>query len=277
MLGKLTKHEMIASGRMLIPMYIAFICTSVIGKIFIWLSSKKSFVDSVPITFYKIVNGISSVFTILFILIVIVFLIATILFILIRFYKNYYTDEGYLMFTLPVSSKSLILSKLFSALIYTILSYTIAFGSIALIMYTDETASSFKSICREFTGMVERMAPETNVSVGGFLAELIFLFILLIMCNYLMVYTSTSLGPSILSTHNFIGTIIALIANIAIIVFVFFRFFILNYINYIDTLDLSVWKVNQFIIIGIYAYNIVFCIIYFFTTDHLMRTKTNLE
>jgi hypothetical protein len=36
-----------------------------------------------------------------------------------RFYKNFFTDEGYLTFTLPVSRKTLLLSKTVNALIWT--------------------------------------------------------------------------------------------------------------------------------------------------------------
>ena len=36
-----------------------------------------------------------------------------------RFYKNFYTDEGYLTFTLPVSRRQLMLSKVVNALIWT--------------------------------------------------------------------------------------------------------------------------------------------------------------
>ena len=41
----------------------------------------------------------------------------------IRFYKNFFTDEGYLMFTLPVKTSDLILSKTLVAVIWRLISF----------------------------------------------------------------------------------------------------------------------------------------------------------
>jgi len=280
MLGKLTKHELIASGRMLIPMYIALICASVVGKLFIWLSSKEAFIESVPVTFSKIVNSISSLFTVLYIIMIIVVLIATTLFILIRFYKNYYTDEGYLMFTLPVSSKSLILSKLFSALIWTIVSAAIVLGSIALIMNSEETQHSFKMMWEEFMRLLERMAPEMDLSVGGLITEGILVILVAIISKYLMFYTAIAAGPSFSSKNKIVGSIIAyvVITILSQIVSLIMMYLLTNIMpNYIEALNQNAGQAVQSTVVATGIINIIFCVIFFFVTDHLMKTKTNLD
>lgn len=280
MLGKLTKHELIASGRMLIPMYIALICASVVGKIFIWLSSKEAFIDSVPFTFYKIVSGISSLVTILYIVMIVVVLIATILFILIRFYKNYYTDEGYLMLTLPVSSKSLILSKLFAALIWTVVSIAVVLGTIALIINSDETQHSFKLICEEFMNLLERMAPEMNLSVGWLITEGILVILIAIISKYLMFYTSIAAGPSFSNKNKVVGSIIAyvVITILSQIVSLIMMYVLSNVMpNYIDSLGQNAGQAVQSTVLATGIINLIFCVVFFFVTDHLMKTKTNLE
>ena len=55
--------------------------------------------------------------------------IGSALYFYIRFYRNLYTDQGYLMHTLPVSEHSLILSKAFIAVIWRLAGMVImAFG-----------------------------------------------------------------------------------------------------------------------------------------------------
>lgn len=51
-----------------------------------------------------------------------------------RFRKNLLGDEGYLMFTLPVSTSSLILSKCITALIYAVLSFIVAVFTFGVLM-----------------------------------------------------------------------------------------------------------------------------------------------
>lgn len=66
--------------------------------------------------------GFFSVFALLFfifsVIAVIGSFIVTMILVFIRFYKNFYSDEGYLTFTLPVDRKTLLRSKTLNALIW---------------------------------------------------------------------------------------------------------------------------------------------------------------
>ena len=61
--------------------------------------------------------AMSSIALALIIMGLVVFIIISLVLILVRFYKNFFTDEGYLTFTLPVKCSELINSKLISGLI----------------------------------------------------------------------------------------------------------------------------------------------------------------
>ncbi len=52
----------------------------------------------------------------------------------VRFYKNFFTDEGYLTFTLPVSRKTLLLSKTLNALIWFVLHTALLLACAVLIV-----------------------------------------------------------------------------------------------------------------------------------------------
>lgn len=63
-----------------------------------------------------------------------------------RFYKNFFTDEGYLTFTLPVSRKTLLLAKTVNAFIWSVFSGALIFlciGIFILIAPPSEYASQF--------------------------------------------------------------------------------------------------------------------------------------
>lgn len=66
------------------------------------------------------------------ILAIIAYVIGSQLILLIRFYKNKFTDEGYLTFTLPVTSHQILLSSLVNLLIWSVITTLVAVGTILL-------------------------------------------------------------------------------------------------------------------------------------------------
>lgn len=106
MLGKLMKYEMQAMGRVFLPLYGALIILAILNRVLI--SLKLTLPIAIGGTVYGLLMGGICVLT----------LVLT----LQRFSKSLLGNEGYLMFTLPVSTDNLILSKLFSAFIWSILS-----------------------------------------------------------------------------------------------------------------------------------------------------------
>ena len=123
MLSKLLKYELRASGRILLPVYALLLASA---------------------GFYKLAadhpyrTGAASVLMGLLNVAFWIFVVATgaitALLMIYRFYKNYMTDEGYLMFTLPVNRHQLIWAKLLSALIYTAASAVAVTLSILLVL-----------------------------------------------------------------------------------------------------------------------------------------------
>lgn len=54
-------------------------------------------------------------------------------FMMVHFYKNLVTDEGYLTFTLPVSPANILCSKLFTAFVWNILAWIAAFCAFVIL------------------------------------------------------------------------------------------------------------------------------------------------
>ena len=121
MFKKLLKYDMMAVWRlwwiavMIVP--IAAVVGSAMLRFIIEGTENLMFED--PISTLLLMGAILVVFACL-VAIVLSFILTMVL-IYVRFYKNLYTDEGYLTFTLPVSRKQILLSKTLNAFIWYIL------------------------------------------------------------------------------------------------------------------------------------------------------------
>lgn len=103
MLRKLLKHEFRATGRIMLPLYLILLATSVAANL-----SLRYLLDS-RTWFLNMVGGL-----LMMALVVAIIGVCVVSFVLMiqRFYKNLLQDEGYVMLTLPVSIHQHIWSKL---------------------------------------------------------------------------------------------------------------------------------------------------------------------
>lgn len=77
---------------------------------------------------------LGTIYGIVYIIAIFALSIAVGVYFYIRFFKNFYSDEGYLMHTLPVTKHDLILSKAFVASIWSLISSVVIAVSVALII-----------------------------------------------------------------------------------------------------------------------------------------------
>ena len=111
MLGKLMKHEFRATARIMLPVMGAMAALALLANLSIrGLAGNLSDVPMLKILFTLIIIffGAAVVATVVMSLVIMVS----------RFYRNLLKDEGYLMFTLPVSVHELIWSKLIVSLVF---------------------------------------------------------------------------------------------------------------------------------------------------------------
>lgn len=119
-------------------------------------------------------------------------LVVSLVYVIRRFYTGLLGDEGYLMFTLPVTSAQLIGAKALTALIVEVVSGLAALLGVCVILLVQvptESAGFFRDAWAELTRIVQ--AHPQSVLAG---IELI-LLVLLSMCEAnLQIYTSIALG-----------------------------------------------------------------------------------
>jgi len=196
MLGKLMKYEISATSRILVPLYLVLLCMSIANRFIYRLGIKEG-----------ILAFLTGFMLILQIFLIIAILATTAIFMILRFYKNLLSDEGYLMFTLPVSSHHLILSKLIITVLWTLISIIIIIASLCLVFATSSNISFvFETIKQIFTELVSTFGGNWTLM----LINMIFLILLSLISSILLIYTSIAVGQ-LFTRHKIIGSFIAYI------------------------------------------------------------------
>lgn len=133
----------------------------------------------------------------------------------VRFYKNLFTDEGYLMFTLPVKASGLLLSKTFVAVLWKLISILFTTLSVLLvaivgISYLSETSivRFFQEFYDFFPEAVSEMRASFAIPVPLFFLWLILLGICSLFCSTLFIYACICLGQ-LWSRHKIGGAVAA--------------------------------------------------------------------
>ena len=129
MLGKLLKYEFKACGRIFFPLYIGILFLAVVNGVSIGSSLK----DQDGFILDPNTLNTQGILTLVMVALFVALFVITIVLTIQRFNKNLLEDEGYLMFTLPVKTSYLILSKLLVALTYVIISAIVALLSFLII------------------------------------------------------------------------------------------------------------------------------------------------
>lgn len=132
MLKKMLKYDMRSVGRIWWIMAVSVLGLSVIGAFVLnmVIGIGESMEDLSMISIMLMMFGI--LFLIACVVGIIASTVVTTIFVYLRFYKHFFTDEGYLTFTLPVSRKTLLLSKSINAMIWTSLHLVLIFVSICI-------------------------------------------------------------------------------------------------------------------------------------------------
>ena len=186
MLSKLLRHEFRATVRIMLPVYLLMALTAVLFNLFMHLA------DRYEVLALQIFRGIS---TFTFVVTLFGSGIVTLCLMVYRFYKNYMTDEGYLMFTLPVSVPQLIWSKLIVALVWG----AVTILAMAVSVFLGTVGQGFwQDVMPELNRLLQTL--QGTVSTGNLIAyilELVLLAILSGLSSYLMFYAAIAMGHSV--------------------------------------------------------------------------------
>ena len=176
--------------------------------------------------------------------------IATIFLIIRRFKGSVYDRQGYLTLTLPVSEHQIITAKLFSALVWSILSYIVFILSILIIIF-------LTPIEKDFTSLYNFISP--YLSHGG-------LYAVSLLVSSISWILSIYLAISIGQLFNEYRTAMGSLAYIVIATVIGYITFFLRIENDFHTM------------IGVEILrDLVLATIYYLGTYYILKNKVNLQ
>lgn len=248
MLGKLFKYELKAASRTFLPIYMALIVLSIANRIF----------QGVNIIFVTRLGAIIEGALFIALWVVTLFLIIQ------RFNKNLLKDEGYLMFTLPVKPRTLIISKLLSAVVWSIGSGIAALLAIMILVFTGEDIIAvFEAIPEFFRALF------TTKGVMTGCIEIFLLCVFSYMEFILSIYLSLSLSqlPKLIKHRGKVSFVMFIIINV--IISILFGY---------SVEALGLLQINESVAVGaITAEFALIAIILFTATNYILSKHLNLE
>lgn len=194
MLSKLLRHEFRATGRIMLPVYALLLVSCGGCTLFGRLLGRypESTVLSVVQTVFATLFGVTTFGMLLLTLVLMVY----------RFYKNLMTDEGYLMFTLPVSRSQLIWSKLLVALVWSVLSTVLA----ALAWMAEISVVGRENVFSLIAQGLRSLRQHLSGNLTGCAAALVVLCLVSCLVSFLKFY-AISLGHSF-SNHKVLLSVV---------------------------------------------------------------------
>ena len=203
MLGTLMKYELKSVGRVMLPIYGAFIAVSILFGVSLFAGEGRG-EDSSFIT-----DVAMSITGIVYVLLAVAIFVLTVILIIQRFYKNLLGNEGYLCFTLPVNTNAHIANKVLSAVIWTVCGALIAAISGFILL------TFFVTPGEMFTDL-GRVLDEITMYISGgqmtiYAVEIFALAVFSFALTAVKIYAAIAAGQ-MWTNHRVLGAVIAYIA-----------------------------------------------------------------
>lgn len=265
MLGKLIKHEWKAVAKVLAIIHIALILMAMVGKIMLSIDALE---EAWPMW---------SALLFVYVLSVIAVGVGTQIYLAMRFYKNMYTDEGYLSFTLPVKPWEHIFSKTLVASIWIVIDVVVIVASIIILVM-------YRGMGNEFLkGWNEFMSEVGIYGIHGVwtIIQMIVMTVVAIISVPLTYYFSISIGQ-LFNTHKMLASVVVF-------------FIVTNVSQVLSTIISTTFMIKPLyanaeaenVSVGLDLYNsllnagmieqVVFAVAFALITNYIMNRKLNLE
>jgi hypothetical protein len=189
MLGKLLKYDLWDVSKVLLPVHIGVIILTLIETLILTLKEMTEYLSATVII---LMTGAYSIY-------LIAAAALTVIFIVYHFYKSLYSDRGYLTFTLPVKTTTLLISKTLTALIWGLINAIVTGGCIFLIFYlTSDLLRDFWKTVLQFREHSELF----NIFFWAQIPILPILFLIALFLTYSRFYMCFTLGQ-MFGSHRF--------------------------------------------------------------------------
>ncbi len=279
MVKKLFKHELAYYVRSMLPVYGILLAIAAVNRVIQFFEADNTVYNTLSvITILSYVVGIIAVFAM------------TLVFTITRYYRNLFTSEGYLSFTLPVTPTQHILVKLSAAVLTHVASLVVVLLSACIIMAGDalyEVGNAMAYIIDKvplFLAQESRYATATLWSVNLWLYVVEFALIMLAAVIYqmLLYYGCITVGQMfhknriLAAVGVYFGYYLATQA-IGTVLVVVAQFLPWERISEFITNNFSPFGFFHTVLIGYILLNLLISTALFFVSRSIIRRKLNLE
>ena len=269
MVGKLFKYEAKYYLRLFIPFGIAVLASALFTRILFELK-----IDHIV---YDIIYGSSQL---LFGVSIAVCFGSVVVMSITRFYKNLYTSEGYLSFTLPVTAAEHIWAKLLASLTFYLSAIVIAFAGFFVLTVGEVLVEIVKAASYLFSQIVK----EGGFDIIMFFIELLIAIFTVSIFEIMLFYTCISLGQTAKKNRVFMAFVYYFLYYIitqvtgTILVIVISILSVSGLISEIGKFIVEniVWLKHVAVAAAI-VINLGISAIFFLANRHIMIKKLNLE
>ena len=267
MLGKLLKQDFRATARIMLPLYVAVpvlgLFTNVINRL---CENQTGF----------LIRAIGTLVSFVFSLALIAAVVTTVVLMILRFYRNLMTDEGYLMFTLPVSTTELIFSKLIVSVVWFLGTFAVD----ALGMLLSGMLGGYEDIARFRYALAPYNLPITQAQTGWLTVGVAVLVILCGLALCLMTYAAMAIGQSFKKNKGLMSVVFFFVLWIGtriVLTLIFGAVYELVSPTGVAMNSMSVLSELWLILGCACAGALAFCAGFFFLTHGMLRKHLNLQ
>ncbi len=269
MVKKLYKHEMLYYTRSLLPVYLILAGVALVGRFIEFFEADT--------TAYSVLRG-SSIF--MLVIAILATLGLSFVFVIVRFYKNMYTGEGYLTLTLPVKPSSHLLVKCTSAVLVNVVSMIVSVLAVCLFTVGEWLNEIIKAVAYVLNNLVE--------IAGGHFAfyclELIPVCLVTMISSVLMYYMCISLGQLFQKNRVLaaVGVYFGLYVFYQVITTIVTTVYTVSAITWLDEL-LANWTRQNYLaaVHVVFLVDFIGCaimaLVYFLISRYVLTKKLNLE
>ncbi len=264
MFAKLLKHDLRAVFKHWWIGAVAVLGVSIFGGFSILLASAT--------TKYTALTDLGTAGTMIAIIGILLVPLFTQIILIVRYYQHFFSDEGYLTFTLPVKKTSLLDSKLITGFIYMFSSYLlmiISFFIMSFISYPEDIKYMF-----DF-GLSDMGGNDVVNLILGIIAGIVYIF----MFNA-FIYACMTFASSIAKKHKALAGV-GIYIGVRVFVFLLIRVLLIFGVFYtflinVDLPELDYSRMIMYVLIGLIGiFLLVFGALYYFITV-LLNKKLNL-
>lgn len=272
MVKKLFKHEILAYMRLWLPAQAILFAVAVFMRILLFFENNG--------VVYSITFG-SSVF--LYVVAIIAAIGITEVFAIVRFYKNLFTHEGYLTFTLPVSPFEHLFVKVGTAVLFTIMTLVAILLSGMIVASGELLIEIFKAI-GFIVNQLFKVLNGLHLTLYAF--EITILTIISLVGTFFYYYTCIAIGQMakknrVLAAFGVYFGFYVITQIISTVITVFIAVFpdafgvLLQDIEMFA--DAHPYAFGHILFISMSVISAAFTALYFFVTHLIIRKKLNLE